>query len=392
VANSGLPTAPLSVTWEDGDPVLAPDLRSSVTNTVAFLMAPPAFYGAQTITSQSLGISDNFQPLVWDTENFDNYNGHQVPNGSIQGYDYYSQVPGWYLCACTAFTSGTAATTVFSTGISGQQAGGSSLNHMGQITTMPSGGSGLSAGCLAVKLMRQSVTGQFGGGNDYIQGTGLATISSVTLLNGVNRYPQIAITWVSSLTGTAGLPVPANATWPVPPAYITESTMQGSITDATGFLAYPPLYEAQYSGTSQTLASQGSTPATGTAISLNSETADTWSAGSGGVYTAPAAGLYYCYGQVAGNARSTSNVLNAGLTVDSVNYGGTTTLWGTGQAVLGFLGDSCCSVVQRRVRLNAGDTITLAGFQNDTGSNAMTLLGAFTQAWQSRLIVLWQAA
>jgi hypothetical protein len=46
--------------------------------------------------------------------------------------------------------------------------------------------------------------------------------------------------------------------------------------------------------------------------------------------------------------------------------------------------------VRRRLRLNAGDTIALAGFQRDSGGNAVPVNGS--GAWMPRLITVWEAS
>jgi hypothetical protein len=167
--------------------------------------------------------------------------------------------------------------------------------------------------------------------------------------------------------------------------------MNTNVTDAIAFLTFPPVMEATYTTGTATCPSVNSLPTVGTTVPLNDATADTWSAFStpAHTWTAPVAGVYYCYGQAAFTGNSTSSDMAAGLTVTSANYNGGTqvTLW---QGVTAMNpGSSNVATVKRRLRLNAGDTVLLAAAQHDTAGDAATLqAGTFA----SRLTIIWRSA
>jgi hypothetical protein len=161
--------------------------------------------------------------------------------------------------------------------------------------------------------------------------------------------------------------------------------MNTNVRDTVRALTQPPILEAVDSAGGQTLTSQTSMPLVGTTIGLGTETVDTY-----GIYSTPTAtiptgwgGRWFAYGQVS-VAGSTSNVaVAAGITVTSSNYnsGTQTTLWGGCQAV-GGIGGIPVSNTCRRLRLNAGDTVKLAGFR-DGGTTT-------TSAGRSWLILIWE--
>lgn len=230
---------------------------------------------------------------------------------------------------------------------------------------------------------------------DYItpgifQGSGAAKPVAIT----ASAYPQFQATWVSALSGTAPLAVPANPAWPTPPAYITSAFMNTNVSDAIAFLIYPPVMEAYYNAGTATLASSSTLATVGTTIPLDTVQYDTYSAfsTSAHTWTAPVAGVYYVYGQVDFEGKTTSAIMAAGLTVTSANYNGGTqvTLW-EGSRAAASAAVSNCATVRRRLRLNAGDTVLLAGMQDDTGASSVTLQGG-ASGWQSRLITVWRSA
>jgi hypothetical protein len=386
---SNAPTPPAPVTWASEEVIRASDLRATLTNAIAFLNRPPAFVASQNQTNQS--ISNNSNTLItWDTESYDNYSGHLLSSNTAT---YYAIVAGWYLVEVAAFLSYTGGAGSMSAGVSGISGGTFSV-YMGQKIPNTSGSI---SGVSCAKLVQMLNVGTVGGGsNDTIsseiyQNAGASEI----LLNGMNRFPNITATWVCASSGVAFLTVPANTAWPVPPSYITTAFMLANVTNAVNFLAYPPTYEAFYNSTGQNLASQASVPATGTTITLNNVTIDNYGGGVSGTYTIPAGcgGIYYAYGQVALAGNTTSVGMSAGLTVNSSSYGGSLiTLWGGGQAM--YTGSSVfsCANVRRHLRLNAGDTVSLAGFQHDSSGSSCSVLGVLSGSWSSRLILVWRAA
>lgn len=380
-------TVPIPSTWISG-PVGAPELRSDVSGAVAFLSRPPMFIGQQTTTS---GPAPNLtdESIALDTELYDNYGGHQIAAG---GFSYYGMVPGWYLAEAVVPLNYSGGAGMVSAAVGAAQNGGSFApfygmavpNNSGQPTTVA-----------AARLVEMSVTGTFGSGDHVSAVVNQSSGSAQAILNGTARIPALNVRWICALAGTSGLPVPANPAWPVPPSFITSAFLNANIRDAIRFLAYPPIMEYAYNTTGQTLASQTAVPVVGNKITLVSDTVDNYSAmnASTSVWTAPVAGLYYAYGQVSLAASSTTAALGAGLTVTSSNYNGGTqvTLWGGTQAGLGASNSIPNSaIVRRRIRLNAGDVVQLAGFQRDSGSGTASVLGSGN--WTSKLILAWSAA
>lgn len=385
---SNLPTVPVAPDYVNEQLILAPGLRSSVGDGIAFLLSPPAFVGAQTNTLQGVAPS-TLTAIQWDTESYDNYGGHRIATSSNT---YYGMIPGWYLCTCSSFINSTTNGDA-SSGIGGVQSGGANQQYMGQ--RIPMGAAPPVPGTTSAKLMLMTQTGTFGGGsNDYIQGIAWNGGGiSQSLLNGSNQFPYMTATWVAAQSGTSSLPVPVNAAWPVPPSYITTSFINTNVSNAIQFLTYPPIYEAFYNTTGQRLASVTSVPSLGPTMLLNSETVDNYNAGINGSWTAPVSGLYYAYGQIAVSNHATSVSLGAGLNVNSSNYGGTPlTLWGSGQQATQITSAINCAVVSRHLRLNAGDTLSLSAWQNDSGANGVNVLGVLTNNWSSRLIIVWRSA
>jgi hypothetical protein len=70
------PTLPAPITWTPGALVKAPELRAEVSDTVALMCGPPAFYGGKTISSQSIGYG-TITAISIDTEFWDPWNGHR---------------------------------------------------------------------------------------------------------------------------------------------------------------------------------------------------------------------------------------------------------------------------------------------------------------------------
>ena len=378
---------PVPSTWNPG-PIGAPELRKDVSGAVAFLSRPPMFVGQQTTTS---GPAPNLtdESIALDTELYDNYGGHQIAAG---GFSYFAMVPGWYLAEGIVPLNYSGGAGMVTGAVGAAQNGGSFApfygmavpNNSGQPTTVA-----------AARLVQMVDTGTFGSGDHVSLVVNQSSGSAQTLLNGTARIPTLSVRWVCALAGTEPLPVPANPAWPVPPSFISSAFLNANIRDTIRFLIFPPIMEYAYNTSGQTLGSQPTVPAVGIKVSLVSNTVDNYGAmnASSSVWTAPVSGLYYAYGQVSLAASSTTVVLGAGLTVTSANYnGGTqTTLWGGTQAALGASNSIPNSaIVRRRLRLNAGDVVQLAGFQHDSGGSSATVLGSGN--WTSKLILAWSAA
>lgn len=381
------PTQPLMFQWDPGDLILAPMLRGQVSNSVAYLSQPPMFIGAQTTTGQT-ATSGTGAAVTLDTEFQDNWNGHLTTTNAA---NYYGQVTGYYLCESVVSFAYTGTTGTTSAGFAGVSGGGSLTNYWGQRVN----NCAPAATAISVKLFAMVDTGLLGA--DYISCEAYQSSGATQTLNNnvtlpSQGYPSLKCKWVASLAaqGHAPLPVPVNASWPVPPSYVTSAFLNTNIEETVQFLCYPPICEYAYNGGTTNLASQTTLPtATGTAITLGGEYVDNYSAYSGNTWTAPVAGLYYCYGQVGITTAAGGQAMAAGLTVTSSNYfsGTATTIWGGCQATAAST--NYAAVVRRKLRLNAGDTIVLAGFQHDSAAANATIT---VSTWGTRLITVWQAA
>jgi hypothetical protein len=388
------PVIPAPVTWTAGEIVRAGRLRADISDAIALLSRPPMFAGQQTTTAQSITNSTTTAVTI-DTELADPWNGHQISTDPTQ---YFAMLPGWYLAECSLplnYSGGTGAVTAE---LGGVQNGGSATFFGGQRAP---NNSGRTTVVTAAKLMQMASTGVFGSG-DYIQaGLFQSSGSSQPLANTTSptvKCPWLGIRWLAALSGTAGLAVPANPAWPVPPSLVTAAFLNASVRDAIRFLIYRPIMEVDQQGLSQTLASQAVLPTTTgtvitlTSVGLTSTVVDNYSAWTpaSNIWTAPVAGVYYAYGQVGLTAAAGGDALAAGLTVHSANYNSGTaqTIWGGTQSVIASQVN--CANVRRRLRLAAGDTIQLAGFYNDSGSASATINNS--GAWTPRLIVVWEGS
>lgn len=376
-------TLPTPSTYVSG-PVFAPQLRGDVADAVAWLSRRPMFIGAQTASNQSISDSSD-TAVALDTEIADNQGGHQIVANQAR---YYAMQPGWYLAEGICPLNYTGGSGEWSVGVGGNQSGTFGIFYG---TSMPNS-SGFIPQAMGARLMQMVNTGTYGSGDYIAMYVRQRTAVTQNLLNGTSRFPQLTARWVCANSGTASLPVPSPAAWPSPTAIVTSAFLNAQVRDVIRFLAYPPIMEWAYTSTGQNLASQTAVPAVGTTIGLTTNTVDNYSAfnNSTNTWTAPVSGLYYCYGQVSMGGLSTNVAVAAGLTVTSANYnsGTKTTLWGDARAGTTLFQSS--PVTRRRLRLNAGDTIQLAGFQRDSSSTTTNVLGSGN--WTSKLITVWEAA
>lgn len=304
---------------------------------------------------------------------------------------YYAILPGYYLCEMQAPLNYTGGSGNVAVAIQGQEGSGPLTTYCGQ--SMPnSGTSSRYAQPSVAKLLAFSVAGSYGApANNYVQGALYQTSGTQqTCLITSTRYPQLQVQWVSDLTGTSGLQVPDNDAWPEPPLPVTSVFTNKNVRDTILFLSYPPLAEMYLAG-SQTLASQTSLPSPGSAVSLDTAYIDTYSAfnATTHTWTAPVPGTYWCYGQAPVTGGSGAVSVDCGLNVTSANYNGGTvfTVWGGAQVASTSSSEVNCANVRRLLRLNAGDTLQLAAYQD----GATTPLLQAGGEWQCRLITIWRS-
>jgi hypothetical protein len=377
------PSVPNPSTWSAG-PILTSRLRDDVAGAVNFLANRPLFVGQAT---EGVSIPNNADTLIALTsEVVDTWGGHATIGGSGAVWQwYYCQAPGWYLAeGYTPFDYITATQACFAAGLVTVKSGVTEPVVRGQLQLV---GSGYHPGPKLADLIPMSVTGPVGGTGDAVQLTCLQTTgSSQFLTNGpASLYPFLAVRWVAALTGTAGLNVPANPSWPVPPSYITSAGyLNPAIRDTIRFLTYPPICKAYYSG-SASIPSQ--TFPAGTVVNLNAVTVDNYSGfttGASGGYTVPAGGLYYLYGQVNyATDSSGAAAYSAGLRVN-----GGTIQWGDSVYKTTSESTGGGATVRKRLRLNAGDFVQFMA-QQSSGST-LSLNG--TSNNQSRFIAVWESS
>lgn len=384
-------TLPVPSTYASGL-LQTSELTGDVTNAIAWLLRPPFFIGSQQPTTAQTISNNSDVAINMDTELIDSVNGHRINSNQNT---YYGMIPGWYLCEASCGLNYTGGTGYMTAGVGGSVGGSAITNRLGDIIANFTGFPSVST---SSHLIQMKNTGTFGSAsNDFVQLIVRQTTgSNQTPQNDYNsanpgRAPYLSVEWVGAATGVANLPLPANPAWPVPPSYVTSSFLNANIRDVINFLVYPPMISVQYSAAAS-LASQGSVPSLGTAITLGSHVLDNYGAYSGSTWTAPVNGVYYCYGQVGINSATVSVAMAAGLNVTSSNYGGSNvTLWGDSMSVQNIASDHNAAIVRRMLRLNAGDKVQLAGFQNSSDGTGRTILDSSSE-WATRMIILWRSA
>lgn len=315
--------------------------------------------------------------MVLDTEQSDPWQGHS-PLGS-HPENYYCQAPGWYLAEAFVpwqYTGGTA--KLFGAGIGVNTAGGLTTVQGQQHLT----NSGVNPGTFGADLVQLLRTGEPGSsGSDYVQLQAFTTGTSLALDGSGTNFPRLSLRWAG--TGAASsLGIPANASFPVPPAYVDEAWLNANVRDALKYLENPPLL--RYSASGGGGLASGTWPS-GTVIPLGTLGVDNRSAWSGSAWTCPEPGVHYIYAQ-SGVAAST---LAAGAYATGITINGTTT-WGSAAFApqAGSSGLDVFTGASGRFRLSAGDTVSLSGFQNSGGS--LTL--AFGAGDGIRLVIAWESA
>jgi len=305
---------------------------------------------------------------------------------------YYAIFPGYYLCELQAPLNYTGGSGSVAVAIQGQEGSGPLTTYSGQ--SMPASGTGSRYTQPSVaKLLAFSVAGSYGApANNYVQGALYQDSGTQqTCLITPSRYPVLQVQWVSDLTGPSGLPVPDNDTWPEPPTPVTSTFCNKNVRDTVNFLSFPPVAEMFYAAGTQTLASQTSLPSPGSAVSLDTAYIDTYGAfnASTHTWTAPVPGTYWCYGQAPVTGGSGAVSVDCGLTLTSALYNGGTTfsLWGGAQVASTSSSEVNCANVRRLLRLNAGDTLQLAAYQDGATNPLLQASGA----WQCRLITIWRS-
>jgi hypothetical protein len=377
------PVIPSPPVWASG-PIPAPELRAVVSDAIALLSKPPAFAGQQTTTNQTL-TANTTAGITLDTEIYDNYDGHIT---SINAANYYPALPGWYLCEGSVPIVPSTSSSYAAALIGGIQNNGTLTYYAGM--SVPNSSTSVIIPAAAKLMLAEHGLGTLHG--DYVQ-LAAENGAAVTVENSPNA-PYFSARWICALSGTSGLAVPSNPAWPVPPSYVTSAFLNTNVSQAIEFLIYPPIMEAYRNSSSGSLASQSSIPSAGTTIVCDTKVVDNYTAfsTSTGTWTAPAAGRYWCYGCLNVVTNTNSNVIGAGLTVTSANYnGGTTyTIWGGTVTALSAASSQSGAIVRKRLRLNAGDTIALAGFQNSASSGAIGYFGGASTV--PRLIIVWEGS
>jgi len=366
------PPVPSPSTWSSG-PVLTSSLRSNVTNGVLFLSQRPAFTGLCT-GGPAIPSATN-TTLALDTEVYDTWAGHDPLSANPDRY--WCQAPGWYLCEGYMPWAYTTATQVnFQVSIGAVTAAGSAV-YPGQDHPVDSQ---RNPGVFGADLIQLSRAGAIGGAAvDYV--TLIAKQSSagsVSVQSASPNQPRLTLRWVATGAATS-LAIPANASWVTPPSIVTSTFLNTNIRDTIAFLANPPILRYTYTPGSATLGSQ--TFPAGSKIAMGTATVDNYTAwdGTNNQYVCPVAGVYYVYGQVGLAGSGSSGAYAAGISVN----GGTTT-WGQRVNANADTGHVVDVAICRRVRVTAGQTISLQGSQNTGG--ALALNG------DTHLVICWESS
>lgn len=368
-------TLPAPRTWSPGDYVTVPRLRADVAGAVALLTQRPLFSGQRSLgdswsSTVALG-------LPMDVELTDTWDGHLGPPFAGTG-NYWCQLPGWYLCQARvpfAYTSSTPAP--FMCGFQGLTGGAAFGPVYGALTV-----NGSTSGTVipqAVDLVQMTAAGPPNGAGDYVQPVARQDSGAAVNLQSLSYcMPTVTVRWVCAPSGTHPLPVPPLTPVPSP---VTSAWLNANVRDAVSFLTYPPAVKAHYVAGSATLASSSlSSPQT---VPLGTVDVDTYGAYSTGTntFTAPVAGRYLVAGQLNLAASSTTAQYACGITAGGTRY------WGR---VVNFAGTSLAAgaSIVKRVRLGAGDTVTLIGSQNSGTAIAYNTAASN----QTRLICIWEGA
>lgn len=380
---SDRPEIPDPSTWTQGEHVPAPVLRADVSNAVDLFTGPPAFFGGQLVSTQNI-TNNTWGAVGMDAEYLDEWNGHRQ---NSNGANYYAPLVGYYLCESgMAWPSGSG---MCSAGVSAVAGGGSQAFYGGQ--RVPFNGS-RNTGIVCAKLFAQVDVIAWGSGDYMTAAAWQNSGSTVTLVNASTQFPYFSCKLVSAGLQTS-LPAPVNAAFPTPPTALTAAFMNTNVRDTINFLASPPVMEAQYNTGTATLASATSFPQPGPHFIMDTVNYDTYSAysTSTGNWTCPVAGVYYCYSQLALGTAAGAQCLASGLTVTSANYnsGSTFTMWGGAQTAT--VSTTNCAVARRRLRLNAGDTVSNTGFYRDSGGTAGVIAGVAAQ-WTTRFLTVWESS
>lgn len=374
------PPSPNPRTWVSG-PVLTPSLRADVAENVTLLASRPLFAGQDTLGGSVTNATD--QAMAINSELVDSWNGHASIGGSGAVWqNYYCQLPGYYLArSVVPWAISSTVQFAYAAGFSWKTAGITVGPFRGEVQLAGYAGVPAPQSC---DIIPMSATGPVGGGGDYIQFTSFQdTGGTISLETSATQLPTVTIRWISALSGTAGLPVPANAAWPVPPSYVTSAFLNANIRDTVRFLTYPPLFRAYYLSTSGLSMASGTFPA-GVVVPCNTVTADTYGGYSTSAYsyTAPVAGIYFFYGQWNLSASSATTGYCAGLRVN----GGTVQWGGSVYKVSDSTGGGAS--VAKRLRLNAGDVVQLMGCQG--AGSSIGYNGASVN--QTRFLGFWESS
>jgi hypothetical protein len=368
-------SVPAPRTWVSGEIITAPDLRADVSNSIAFALQKPFWYG--TNNSGPTWSPGEDGPLSF-SDLYDNWNGHDaVTNLS----NYYSQCPGWYLCQMQVPFVYNGAQAEFACGFSGVSSGVAFSTSWGA-ACLNGSGNDTAVAPQCHDLIWMPVSGAVDGSGDFIKCIAFnGSADSVGLADSTSSFPTVSVRFVAATTGTTGLTVPANPAWPVPPAYITSADMNAQVRDTVNYLIYPPICKAIYTAGTSTIPSQAFP--SGTIAPLGTVVIDNYGgfSTSAYTYTAPVAGNYFCAGQVNFVTASGGGSYSAGLSVNAGTIG-----WGDSVAH-GGSGQGAASVT-RRLRLTAGQTVALYAQQNSGSSVELHT----STAWQTRLIVVWEGA
>lgn len=379
------------------DPVLvqAPLLRADVDGIIALITRPPVFEGFVFTAQQSVSTGTDLL-ITLDANRVDPYNSHSTSGATNS--KCFPPLPGWYLArSAVALSPGSSGFVM--AGIQYVTNGAASVNVGGGRVPMTVGTGSFPGQHPSCARLVQIVSGLPGrAGTDYIaayirqsSGGNLNTI----IPGAVQETSRLHLHWAG--TGTvSSLNPPSPQPAPQLPNPLTAAWLKHNITDAVNFLINPPIMEVQLN-----TAHAGFLPSAATVpdlsavvVPLDTTIVDNYSAfgpGGGNNWVVPVGGVYWLWGQVDINLLTTSQNLAAGLTITSPLYNGgqTFTWWGGAMPTQAVSGEDNCATVCHQLRLNPGDTVSLGGYQRDSGANAVQVNGSAGAA-RCRLISVWK--
>jgi hypothetical protein len=365
------PVRPNPLAWplRPSKHVFATDLNDQLQQTVGFLSQPPAFWGAQGTTAQSIPNTTNTD-VVLDTIFIDNYQG--MNDSALNRWTVPSNCGGIYLAIGEIpYITASASNFICQFNQNG------TINAVGSKIPSTTGGN---ATPMDIDLISLS-------GGQYVTLSAFQNSGgAIVLENDTFRQPYLYLQWVALPNGVGGvapLAVPNPRTWALNDLctdFAANAAGQGSfnveIFNSLNFLSYVPYMRAIQDNSQAGIATGVDTHIVGLVPTVGIDNYGAYNQGTD-TWTAPVSGAYF----VAANVSWSNGAAASYVTEVRANLSGTPANWllaaAAGQNNTALSGS-------RIIRFTAGDTLQLYGRQN-SGGNLSTAPGT----GDVRLITLW---